>query len=79
MITIEEAVLHAIITNFTLCCSTKKLVNFLENLIIESLLLLPYGTCAVSPTYTKDSFGKSFFNSFKTVYPPIPLSKIPIG
>ena len=51
----------------------------LENILMFSLLLFPYGTCAVSQKNIKDSFGSSFDSTFKTVKPPNPLSNIPMG
>ena len=50
-----------------------------ENWTIDSLLLFPYGTWAVSPKNINDSLGSDIDKAFKTVKPPSPLSNIPIG
>lgn len=76
--TLADVVLHAITTAFTPCFSKKSNI-FFEKVINSSFVFSPYGIFLVSPKYKQSSDGKSSLNCFKTVSPPTPESKNPMG
>ena len=74
----EVAVLQAIaspLISYSSSSSTARNVS----LLISSRGLVPYGTLAESPKYTKFSSGINFTASLRTLNPPRPESMKPIG